>query len=458
MRYIDHNFLTITWALRKRITLVNRISLRHRWALLGLIIILISRLGMAWLAFAHPDRSITIDSEGYLQLAHSIRRTGRFESTEYLEAGRTPGYPLFLAVVQAFFGEKIGQIVLIQLVFTVLIAWLLYRCGRLLDAERFGLAAAWLYAINPNALFWSLTILTETLFALLVILSFYTSLLAYRRLRLHWIALSGLLLGMATLTRPIGLYLIPIWTLLILLMLRSKKGFIGGMKPAAVFLGAAMLLVVYWQARNLIMHGHFSLSTTTEVTITRFIAADTLAEAQHIDRDQARLMILKAPNPTAYSFQVIRQYPLSFIRVTIRGIARTMLGTEVGTWMRVVFDQPYHSSGILAALVRGDFKSVFEGLSVRMQAEEGPLGLILLVWGVAYALAIYVLVGLGVVRAMRSNRPVIRWVLIFLLVSAAYLIFIPLANGDARFRVPAGPLLAMLGGLAWLPRRQSDQA
>jgi len=332
----------------------------------------------------------------------------------------------------------------------MLTAWLLYRCGNLLVSKRIGLAAAWLYTLNPNALFWSLTLLTETLFALLLILSFYTFLMAYKHIRLQWFMLSGLLLGMATITRPIGLYLIPLWTLFILLMLRSKKDIIVALKPAAAFLGAAMLLVVYWQARNLVLRGHFSLSITTEVTITRFIAADTLAEALRIDRDEARLMILETPNPMEYSLQVIRNYPLSFIRVTIRGVTRTVLGTEVGTWMRVLFDRPYHSSGLLTALVRGDLRSVIEGFSVRMQADEGPLGLLLLFWGVAYTVALYVFVALGVIKVLRSDRPGIRWILVFLLVCAAYLILIPQANGDARFRVPAAPLLALLGGLAWL--------
>lgn len=422
-----------------------------RWTLLLLIVILISRIGLAWIAFAHPERSITIDSKGYLRLAESIRLKGRFEATEYLETVRTPGYPLFLAVAQTVFGEHVGPIVVLQLIFTIVSAWVIYSCGRLIGAEKVGMAAAWLYALNPNAIFWSLTLLTETLFAMLVILSIYTLLLAYKNARLYWFVLSGLLLGIATLTRPIGLYLIPLWTLIVLLILRSKNGFIAALKPAAAFLAAALLLVVYWQTRNFVLHGQFLLSTTTEVTISRFIAADTLAEALSIDRDEARLMILEAEDRMAYSFGVIRQYPLSFIRVTIRGIARTMLGTEVGTWMQVLFDQPYQSSGLLTALVRGDIRSALEAMLVRMQSGQNPIEVLLLVWGVLYAVILYLFVALGFVRAFRSKLPEVRWLLIVLVVSAAYLILTPMGNGDARFRVSAAPVLALLGGLTWLP-------
>ncbi len=423
----------------------------------GLVLVLLARLGLAWIAFSYPERSITIDSLQYLQLAESLRLQGRFAGTEYAEEVRTPGYPLFLAGVQSIFGEGIGAVVLIQLLFTVLIAWLLYRCGKLFDSERIGLAAAWLYALNPNALFWSLTVLTETLFSLLLLLSFYTLSLAYQRSQGYWLLLSGLLLGMATLTRPIGLYLIPIWGVFALLLLRSKMGFRRAARYAVAFLGAAMLLVLYWQTHNYLLHSKFSLSTTTEVTISRFIAADTLADALHIDRDEARLIILNAADPMAYSYQVMRQYPASFLRVTMRGIARTALGTEVGTWMGILLDQPYQGSGFLTALVRGDLGGVVEALKARLQAGEGILGFILLMWGGVYALALYILIAWGVLRVFRfdhANIAVLRWASILLLVSAAYLILTPLANGDSRFRVPAEPLLALLGGLVFLPRNQ----
>jgi len=432
-------------------------SEHNNWVLRGLYIILIARLGLAWIAFAHPERSITVDSVGYLELADGIRLSGRFEATEYLESARTPGYPLFLAVVQAICGEHIGPIVLVHLLITALTAWLLYRCGKILEAERVGLAAAWLYVLNPNSLFWSLTVLTETLFALLLILSFYTFLLAYDRMRLRWFALSGLLLGMSTLVRPIGLYLIPLWALFILLVLRSSRGFIRALKFMTIFLVAALFLVLYWQTRNYVLKGSFSLSTITEVTFSRYIAADTLAEALSIDREEALDIILQTPDIMATSFHVIRQYPLSFMRVTIRGVARTALGTEAGTWMRVVFDKHYSGSGLLTALIRVDLKGIMEGLSMRVQAEEGPLGVLLLFWGVAYSIALYALVALGLVRVFRTDRPLNRWILVFLLISAVYLILIPLASGDARFRVPAAPLLALLGGLAWLPYPSLDE-
>jgi len=177
---------------------------------------------------------------------------------------------------------------------------------------------------------------------------------------------------------------------------------------AAAFLAAALLLVVYWQTRNFVLHGQFLLSTTTEVTISRFIATDTLAEALSINRDEARLIILEAEDRMAYSFGVMRQYPLSFMRVTIRGIERAMLGTEVGTWMQVLFDQPYQSSGLLTVLVRGEIRSVLEAMLVRMQSGQNPIEVLLLVWGVLSAVILYVLVTLGTVRAFRSELPEVR--------------------------------------------------
>ena len=121
--------------------------------------------------------------------------------------------------------------------------------------------------------------------------------------------------------------------------------------------------------------------------------------------------------------------------------------------MQVLFDQPFESSGLLTALVRLDIKGMADALLVRLQEGENPLSFFLLLWGVIYAIILFLLAAIGVTQAFRSDILSIRWPVIILLVSVGYLILIPQGNGDARFRVPAGPLLAMLGSLTWLPRR-----
>ncbi len=201
--------------------------------------------------------------------------------------------------------------------------------------------------------------------------------------------------------------------------------------------------------RNQIRHGAFTLSTTTEVTITRFIAVNTLSDALQIGREEAKLIILQQPDPVSYSFQVVREYPISFLRATVQGVARTLLATEVGTWLNVFFDLPYEGSGLLNAVLRGDLEAIAQAASFRLRAIDSLVPLSLMIWGVAYSVFLYFAIGYGGWTRFGQLDVDNRWIVLFLVLSIAYLLLIPLANGDARFRVPAAPQMAILAGLPW---------
>ncbi|OGO15926.1 MAG: hypothetical protein A2Y93_17990 [Chloroflexi bacterium RBG_13_68_17] len=72
-----------------------------------------------------------------------------------------------------------------------------------------------------------------------------------------------------------------------------------------------------------------------------------------------------------------------------------------------------------------------------------------------YSAAVYLLSLLGLLRLRRVQPAGLRWAYAIVLLSAAYLIVMPLTIGDARFRVPVEPLLAVLGGMALLARPSS---
>ncbi len=419
------------------------------WIKWLLVMLFAARLSMALVAYAYPDRPILVDSEGYLRLAESLRTSGRFQATPYLETVRTPGYPAFLAFLQAVIGERVGHIVLFQLALTGLTAWLIYLCGSRLADQGAGLAAVWIYALNPNSLFWAFTLLTETLFAFGLILTLYLFLRQFDHDDQRWLAFSGIALGVSTLVRPIGIYLILLWTLAAAVLLPRRWGFRRALSGAAVFFILAILPALAWMTRNQIRHGAFTLSTTTEVTITRFIAVNTLSDALQIGREEAKLIILQQPDPVSYSFQVVREYPISFLRATVQGVARTLLATEVGTWLNVFFDLPYEGSGLLNAVLRGDLEAIAQAASFRLRAIDSLVPLSLMIWGVAYSVFLYFAIGYGGWTRFGQLDVDNRWIVLFLVLSIAYLLLIPLANGDARFRVPAAPQMAILAGLPW---------
>jgi 4-amino-4-deoxy-L-arabinose transferase-like glycosyltransferase len=431
----------------------RRSRLRTRLVLAGLVFALVMpRVLLVWNGFTKPQRSLLTDSAGYLELADSIRLEGRFHASEHEESLRTPGYPALIALVQAIFGEHVGFVILVQVLLTLLTAWLVFRSARALGGEHVGMAAVWLYALSPNVIFWAATIMTETFFAFWLALAMALVIEGLVRGSRRWSAVGGLSLGMAVLTRPIGLYLVPLWAVGVLLAgWRMLKGHRRWANAASVLL-AALLPVLAWQARNLLVHDSFRLTASFQTVFIDYTAASALGDALGITRDEAAAQLRLSPDAFGAALDAVRQYPGSLARVAMQGIARTALGTEAGTWLRVLSGASYQSSGLLESLLRGDWRGAAEGLRLRMQANGDRLGTGLLAWGMLYSVAVYLLSLLGLSRLRRIHPAGLRWMYAIVLLSALYLIVMPLTIGDARFRVPVEPFLALLGGMALVKR------
>ena len=190
-------------------------------ALLGLI--LLARLLPLSVIQEAPEKALWGDSFTYLEVASlwldGYGVTGTLASNADLE--RPPGYPVFLASVFAFAGENLPLVVFFQLIMGAGVCALLYLVGRLISPG-VGYGAALIYALMPDVVLWAMAILSDTLFTLLVTASLACLLWALRGRRILLILLSGLLLGVAALTRPIGLAILPIWA--ILLLVRAARG------------------------------------------------------------------------------------------------------------------------------------------------------------------------------------------------------------------------------------------
>ena len=127
---------------------------------------LLARLLFAVPLFESPERVRLIENNTYLELAEQLIETGEYRGTERADLYliRTPVYPYFAAGVLSLFGSQLPFLALAQLALTAGSCWLVYLGIRHVYGPRPALAAAWLFALDPNAMFISLTALTETLF------------------------------------------------------------------------------------------------------------------------------------------------------------------------------------------------------------------------------------------------------------------------------------------------------
>jgi hypothetical protein len=175
------------------------------WALIVLIVGLMSRLLMVLL---YQPVSYS-DTPSYRRLAEAVLRGfAKYDGT------RTPGYPVFMALV----GND-QSVWLAQLVLGLATTLLLFYIGwKLTDKPWFGGLIGLAHTFNLGQLFFESNLLTESLTTFLLILTL-TGVLAWLyhpKFRSIWLAaLLGLVSTLTLLVRPLFIY-IPVYTVLFL--------------------------------------------------------------------------------------------------------------------------------------------------------------------------------------------------------------------------------------------------
>jgi hypothetical protein len=353
-----------------------------------------------------------------------------------------------LALLLTLMDGWLGGVLIVQHLMIVLCAYILCRFMAFRFGLRAGRVAGLLVLLSPNALYWSATFVSEALFTVGLLLALIGMRQVSHGERPAWQV--GLLLGAMTLVRPIAMGLVALWGLWILFTRRGAWGWLGALRPMGTFIFAAGITLGAWSVRNWNRHGTFAVSTVSGVTVRSFHLALTLQEAERLSLEEAKAVVYAPDRTWADDISVVVQHPGAFLRVQLKGILRTILGTEVGTWAGRAYGLIYSGTGILDSIFAGRLSEVAK-IGDRLAAQVPVL--LLLFWGFAYAACLWILASLGLIKGWRLADGDFRSWLILIGITSAYLLVIPGASGEARFRVPAEPLLAMLGGLGWLRMR-----
>lgn len=225
----------------------------ERAALLTILLVALAlRLG-ALLLWPQP---IEGDAVLYDQLAASLANGYGFTKGpgEPPTAVRGPGYPAFVAGFYLLFGHHTWPIYLAQILLDSLTLLLLHRFAMsILGDARGALISAALYALYPPFIQQAVSLYSETLYGFLLLWSLWTFWQATERRQGRWFALSGLIVGLATLVRPITL-LFPIWLGACLWPLRRKVGL---WRPTLILMAVFVLTLAPWTLRNQRLFGTF---------------------------------------------------------------------------------------------------------------------------------------------------------------------------------------------------------
>jgi hypothetical protein len=144
------------------------------------------------------------------------------------ELRRTPGYPVFVAGVIGFLGEDLRALAFAQHCLGVATAVLTYALGRLTFGWLAGLLAGLLVALDGALILSEHSMMTETLFGALLVATLAALLAGHRTGRWRWYLLGGLLLGLATLTRPVAQILVFVVPVVLMLLALTRRPTVNG--------------------------------------------------------------------------------------------------------------------------------------------------------------------------------------------------------------------------------------
>lgn len=239
---------------------------KPRWTWWPLAAITLAGLALRLLTVSwHAPYPLSGDEVGFFEQARTFVQGQGFHDLPFM---RAPLYPLFLAVIFRLFGAEIAAARVAQALLSTATIPLLYLWAQRRHGPRAGLLAAALGAALFSFSVQTAFLLTETLFLFLLALGMV--LLEWGEDHpAWWIPLGcGVLFGLVTLTRSIGLPLVVVAA--VGLGLSGGRGesrrHLARLKPALLVLAGAVLVIVPWTVRNAVVHHSLILVDTTGTT------------------------------------------------------------------------------------------------------------------------------------------------------------------------------------------------
>ena len=415
-----------------------------RW--LAAILVLAAVLRIVWVLYAAREPQGIHDPVFYFGYADSIAELGLLDgyqlpAVEPIGAGHTAYYPIGYPAVlgglnsllrHTFLPDNLALAVgFFQVVLGVATVALVYHLGRRLFSPLVGLVAALWLAVFPNIIFHTATFLTETLFMFLVMSALAVIISAgWRDQRLSWqrICAFAVLLALSALVRPISLLLLP------LLAVAWLAGGFGMRRTLQYAAGAAVVVAVVltpWAVRNaVVMRAPIVISANIgdNLCIGHHAGASgafALPEecfpdaSEYAGLDRAEFEVRRNNDNIRTALTYAFKHPLKEVELVFRKAWWLTRQDHDGLWAIESYgDDPFIDADLRTGL--GRLADVFFFATVAV----GALGLF------------------GLARPFEARR-------LFFLLALLGLALVPLVFfGDARFHVPAMPLLVIPA--AWM--------
>lgn len=229
------------------------------------------------------EPAIESDALEYNQLALSIISDKSFEN---FNSFRTPGYPLFVALLYSMSSSSVQFVLLVQIFVSLASIFLIYKIAVLFLQPKISLLSAFLFAFDTTQATYTVSLLTETLFVFLFLLSVYCFCNYLKYNNILSLCISALILGLATLVRPILIFF-PVVVVPIILIERDMKT-THKLIRILCFVLIFFLTVSPWLLHNYSKYGEAKLSSISGLNLLYYNAAYTEASKTGKSVDEAR--------------------------------------------------------------------------------------------------------------------------------------------------------------------------
>ena len=423
--------------------------------------------------YQRPDWDAAWDDQvGYQRLGHVVATTGTF--TRYPgvqpfvpETIRTPMYPFFVAAIYRVAGESHAAVAAGQAVLFALMTLVVYAITARLATTRVALAAAWFTALFPPIPYYGALVLTEVLCTFFVTLGMWTAVRAVQDRRVLDYALTGLFIGLATLTHP-RFVLLPIALVvcvgLVALRQRDWRSMLSWGWTLAVF----ALVLAPWLAYNVIYVNRFTLSPAGGVGRATWEGSWQGTWPGRVQADLTRLVEGHVNDDDATLDMLVRQFAaeqttpadpmLTYAHQwrDIRRIWDTPTDPRERAVKRIEADEEYWRAGV-ANIARDRIGYVVRRVTIGafvLWAAEIPIRyttinatprlVIRAIWLVQVGLLILAIVGLVMVAHRRGLLAAAPLAALFAYVTVVHLPML----AEARYSLPAKPIAVALVAIA----------
>ncbi|WP_426572997.1 glycosyltransferase family 39 protein [Aquihabitans sp. McL0605] len=412
---------------------VRRLWADPTWRAVAIIAVLALAVRVVWAVWAARTPVGIYDPLRYLGYGNAIA-----DGKGYIEPFTTPhnyptayypmGYPWFVGIVtwvsRPFSHDQVMAVVLVQSVLGAASVVFGAIVARRLAGRGAAIAAALGLAFYPNLIFHSGVILGETLyntlflaFAALFVTTRWPDGLSKRR-----VALTGVVLGLAVMVRPISLAMVPVVVVVWWLATHDRRVLL---RSTLVLLLAVAACILPWTIRNEIrMHQFVLISDNMGENLCIGHAVEATGGFAFPASCQTKMSLLDGPDGEVTADKEKVRSALEYMR-TDPGREPWLLWQKV--WFTWVRDGDH--DGLTAAQSYGSNRWIAPATDHRLVRVADTAYWLVVVAGVA-----------GLVQLAWRRRPEDLFLVGVTLMTA----LIPLAFfGDSRFKVPAIPLLIL---------------